>query len=304
MLEPAEFAGFVGFTEDEVKKLCTDHHGNFEEIKAWYDGYDLEPVGSIYNPYSVMKALKSGKCKSYWKKTSAADPLMSYINMDFEGLQATVTRLITGEQIPVNVDGFQNDFESFKSADDVLTLLIHLGYLTYHETDGTVQIPNEEIRGEFREFLKQKQFNQGWMALIKRSQKLLDDTIHRRNQEVAAAMNEIRREQYAPQYQNSEQSLRAMIKYAYIAAVGRYVKIEEMPGGKGLADVVYIPTAISNLPALVIELKYNQTPKGAISQIREKGYTANLRPYAGNMLLVGFNYDWATREYTCMIEQA
>ena len=48
---------------------------------------------------------------------------------------------------------FQNDFESFESADDVLTLLIHLGYLTYHEKEKTVQIPNEEVRIEFRQFL-------------------------------------------------------------------------------------------------------------------------------------------------------
>ena len=103
MLEPADFAGFVGFTEDEVRKRCEGTDANFEDIKAWYDGYDLAPVGSVYNPYSVMKALKSGKCQSYWRKTSAAESLKYFINMDFEGLQETVARLSAGDRISLNV---------------------------------------------------------------------------------------------------------------------------------------------------------------------------------------------------------
>ena len=135
--------------------------------------------------------------------------------MDFEGLQSTVARLIAGEKIPVDVDGFQNDFETFESSDDVLTLLVHLGYLTYHEEEQVVQIPNEEVRIEFRQFLTQKRMNTGWITLIKRSQKLLDDTITGNSEAVAAALKEIREEQYAPQFYNNEQALRAVIKYAY-----------------------------------------------------------------------------------------
>lgn len=161
MLEPAEFAGFFGFTEDEVKELCRKRTVGFAEIKTWYDGYDFEPIGSVYNPYSVMRALRSGKCKAYWRKTSAAGFLADIVNRDVDGLEEIIARLIANEQITVNVDGFQNDFETFTSADDVLTLLIHLGYLTYHE-NGSVQIPNEEIRGEFREFLRRREFSNGW----------------------------------------------------------------------------------------------------------------------------------------------
>ncbi len=153
MLDPLEFAEFVGFTEDEVKARCRAYDVDFEEIKAWYDGYKLPVVGSVYNPFSVMKALKSGKCRSYWRKTSAAESLKSYINLDFSGLQETVARLIAGDRVPVHVEYFQNNFDSFKSADDVLTLLIHLGYLSYDEAEKMVRIPNEEVRIEFRQFL-------------------------------------------------------------------------------------------------------------------------------------------------------
>ena len=303
MLDTLEFAEYVGFTEDEVRAQCHGSSVDFEEMKAWYDGYDLPGVGSVYNPYSVMKALKSGKCQSYWRKTSAAESLKKYINMDFEGLQETVARLIAGDRIHVTVDGFQNDFNSFESADDVLTLLIHLGYLTYHEDEKTVQIPNEEVRIEFKQFLAQKGVNSGWVSLIHRSQKLLEDTFAGRNEEVAMTLNEIREENYAPQVYNNEQALRAIIKYAYIAAFGQYVKVEEMPSGKGIADVSFIPTPLSGLPVMVVELKWNRTAGGAIAQIKEKKYTAILKPYTGNILLVGINYDEKTGKHTCLIEK-
>ncbi|MBQ8162414.1 MAG: AAA family ATPase, partial [Clostridia bacterium] len=112
MLDTMEFAEFIGFTEEEVRKRCREGKVSFEAIKAWYDGYDLHGAGSIYNSYSVMKALKYGRCQSYWRKTSAPDSLKNYIDMDFEGLQETVARLIAGDRITVNVDSFQNDFES------------------------------------------------------------------------------------------------------------------------------------------------------------------------------------------------
>ena len=303
MLDPGDFAEFVGFTEDEVIRLCVDSTVDFNEVKAWYDGYDIEPAGAVYNPYSVMKALKSGKCRSYWRKTSASESLKNYIDMDFDGLQETVARLIAGDRTSVDTDSFGNDLESFDSADDVLTLLIHLGYLTYEDAGGTAQIPNEEIRSEFKHFLTRKKLNAGWMSLIKRSQKLLDDTINGRNEAVAEAMNEIRQEQYAPQFYNNEQSLRAIIKYAYIVAASQYVKIEEMPGGKGIADIVFIPTPLSRLPAMVIELKWNRSSHEAISQIKDKRYDAILKQYAGNLILVGINYDEKTGEHTCAVER-
>lgn len=304
MLDPLDFAEFVGFTEDEVRVRCAARNVSFDEVKAWYDGYDFASIGAVYNPYSVMSALKTGKCRSYWRKTSAAESLRNYINMDFDGLQETVARLIAGETIKVNTDGFQNDFETFESADDVLTLLIHLGYLTYHEAESTVQIPNEEVRIEFRQFLSQKKINQGWTTLIKRSQKLLEDTIAEKSNEVAKVLDEIRGENYAPQFYNNEQSLRAIIKYAYIAAVGQYVNVEELPSGKGIADIAFIPTSFSKLPAMIIELKWNKTPGGAIKQIREKKYATALKPYKGNILLVGINYDAKSGKHSCMIEKA
>lgn len=304
MLNPGAFAKFTGFSENEVKRICKKNRMPFEAVKSWYDGYELTGTTSIYNPYSVMHAMADRDCRSFWGKTSAAEGLTDYIKEDFEGLQETVANLIAGSRVEVRTDGFQNDLERFGSKDDILTLLIHLGYLTYDSAEKTAHIPNEEVRGEFHSFLAVDDVGKHWSEMMKRADKVLDDTIHGRGEAVAAALEEIREEQYAPQYYNNEQSLRAIIKYAYLSAIGKYVKIEEMPSGKGIADVVFLPASSSRLPAVVVELKWNKTVGGAIQQIKEKKYTAALRPFEGNTILCGINYDSKTGKHTCKIEKA
>ena len=236
--------------------------------------------------------------------TSAAEAMTDYIQMDFDGLQETVARLIGGAEIEICVSQFQNDFAHFQSKDDVLTLLIHLGYLTYDAVTRTVHIPNEEVRDEFRHFLSHDQVGKHWGKLLNRSRKLLADTFQGNEEAVAAALEEIREENYAPQFYNNEQALRAIIKYAYISAFGQYVKVEEMPSGKGIADVAFIPTPLSGLPAIVVEMKWNKTAGGAIRQIKDRKYTSVLKPFAGNILLAGITYDEKKGKHSCRIEKA
>lgn len=303
-LNPGRFAEFMGFTEGDVRQLCRKYEMDFEEVRQWYDGYDFPGYGAVYNPYSVMCAMESQECYSYWQKTSAAESLMTYINMDFEGLQEIVVRLIAGEKIEVRTSRFANDFETFRSKDDVLTLLIHLGYLTWHREDGTAHIPNEEVRREFDEILEGTGACRKWIELIERSRKLLKDTIAGNESAVEKAIDEIRCTQYAPTFYNDEQALRYVIKFAYIAAIDQYMKIEELPSGKGIADVVYLPKPKSTLPALIIELKWNKSSEGAIQQIKERNYPAILKNYSGNVVIAaGISYDTKQKEHSCMIER-
>lgn len=304
ILYPDGFAEYTGFTENEVKKLCDEYQMDFSEFKTWYDGYDFPECDPIYNPYSVMRALQNRKCRSYWPKTSASESLMSYINMDFDGLQETITRLISGEEIEVSVEPFANDFESFRSRNDALTLLTHLGYLTYDENEKTVRIPNEEIRIEFRQILSGTDTNKKWAELIRKSQKLLNDTVTGDQNAVATAIMEVRDSEYAPTFYNDEQTLRYVVKFAYIAAKDQFVKVEELPSGHGIADVAFLPKKRSRLPAMVIELKWNRTSEGAIGQIKDRNYPAVLKDYGGDVVLVGINYNEKTNAHTtCRIER-
>ena len=209
-LAPGDFAEFVGFTEEEVKRICENRQIDFDKMKQWYDGYTFGDRHSIYNPYSVMYAVKSGKFRSYWKKTTAAEKLTTYIDMDQEDLQDTIARLIAGESIVIDADSFQNDVETFNCRDDVLTLLTHLGYLTYEEEPdaynedtvaGLVRIPNEEVRSEFGNILR-KSRHKKLINLVKKSDQLLKDTLDGKRDAVAKAIADVHDSEYAPTYYN------------------------------------------------------------------------------------------------------
>ena len=149
MIKPRKYGTYIGFMEEEVQTLCRDHDVDFGRMKQWYDGYSFRGVKSIYNPNSVMKAIRNDDFDSYWTQTSAAESLMKYISLDFDGLSKTVAELIGGISVEVDTRGFENDLVTFRNRDDVLTLLIHLGYLAYDEETQTVHVPNEEVRREF-----------------------------------------------------------------------------------------------------------------------------------------------------------
>ena len=312
MLDPQGFAEYVGFTEEEVRQECDKLGRSFDSMKKWYDGYTVGDCPSIYNPYSVMQALGTGKYRSYWKKTSASETLMTYIDMDQDGLQEDVARLIAGESIIVDTDSFQNDVETFTCKDDVLTLLIHLGYLTYEEVPdsydeaedeeltGFARIPNEEVRSEFRSILR-KGKHQSLLALVRKSDQVLRDTLAGNADAVAAAVQEVHDSEYAPNFYNNEQSLRYVIKMAYLTCVDQYAKIEELPTGHGIADLVFLPKRSSPLPAMVIELKWDRGVNGAIQQIQDKRYPKILENYGGEVILVGISYDKKTKKHVCEI---
>ena len=305
MVKPGKFGPYVGFLEDEVKKLCQDYNADFAMMKHWYDGYAFRNVESVYNPNSVMEAIRNDDFDSYWTQTSAAESLMGYISLNFDGLSRTITELIGGVEVSVNTKAFANDLVTFRNRDDVLTLLIHLGYLAYDEESGRVRIPNQEIRMEFANSIREIKRDET-IRRVRESDQLIYDTVHRNAEAVAAQIERIHAEE-APLYYNAEQSLRSVIKRAYFSYADEYLKFEELPAGVGYADIVYLPKKDSPLPALVIELKWNKSAGGAIEQIRDKHYPDAIKDYGGEILLVGINYDKdapaGKRKHTCVIEQ-
>ena len=149
MIEPGPLASYVGFTETEVQKLCGQYDMELEEAKNWYDGYSFDKALSVYSPRSVVSCMRLGKIGNYWNQTETFEALQVYIDMNFDGLKDDVLSMIAGNQVPVNIGSFTNDMTTFRSEDDVLTLLIHLGYLGYDSDNKAVFIPNGEIRSEY-----------------------------------------------------------------------------------------------------------------------------------------------------------
>ena len=303
MIDPAYLAACYGFTKDEVQELAKRHNASMEELKQWYDGYSIGRAKSIYNPYSVMKALQRGVCKSYWSTTGAYDSVKTYIQMNFEGLKDDIIRMLAGEHVYVDTTEFQNDMRVVNSKNDVLTVLIHLGYLAYDDEAWECYIPNKEVADEMNNAIKAT----AWDALaktIQNSKNLLAATLSGNEQAVAQGIDLAHDEHTSILSYNDENSLACVLTIAYIWAKNEYVIHREYATGKGYADLVMIPRRNVSKPALVIELKFNHSADTAIDQIKQKNYPSKIAEYTGDILLVGINYDKETKQHTCRIERS
>ena len=293
-----------GFTELEVKQLLKDYNlsEKMDEVKEWYDGYSFASVHSVYSPRSVIEAVLSGICDSYWNQTETFEALKIYIDMNFDGLKDDVLSMMVGERVAINTGGFTNDMVTFHSKDDVLTLLIHLGYLAYDFEDKCVYIPNNEVRGEYVNAVSVSEWGEVSEAL-RNSAWTLRSIWERRPEQVSKGIEQAHFETSHLQY-NDENALSYTISLALYAARNFYQIYRELPTGKGFADLVFIPRKkFPDKPALIVELKWDKTAKGAINQIKNKQYFESLQEYQGNLLLVGVNYDKDTREHQCEIEE-
>ncbi len=249
MLKPGPLAEYFGFTETEVKNLCEQYEIDYMQTQKWYDGY-LVGDRHIYNPHAVTELMDNGDFQSYWTGTETYEALKIYIDQNFDGLKEAVIQMLGNGRCRINTRKFQNDMTTFSSKDDILTLLIHLGYLTFDEETQETLIPNQEIAQEFLNAIEGPGWGGGVQAVEHSSQ---------------------------------------LLQYTW--------DISE----KGFADVVYLPRQNVNRPALLTELKWNQSAGGAIAQIKERRYGEWVSEYTGEILLVGINYD-EKKGHECVIE--
>ncbi len=308
MTKPLIFAPYVGFTENEVRALCEEYDVEFERMKQWYDGYSFKDLDSVYNPNSVMKAIKFRSFENYWTQTETFESLRRYIEMNFDGLQDTIISLLGGSPVRITISTFQNDITSFKTKDDVLTLLVHLGYLAYDQESSKASIPNLEVADAFKDAVSGESWEPVGTA-ISESEDLLEATLSGDAEAVANALETIHSSVSSVLQYNNEASLSCTLTIAYYTAKRFYNIIRELPTGKGFADLAFIPRRDTNKPALLVELKYNKDANSAIRQIHDNRYEGALKDYAGNLLLVGINYDKNARKenakkHSCVIESA
>ena len=298
MLNPGPLASFIGFTEGEVKGLSNKYNIDFDRIKKWYNGYYLNRQ-HVYNPKAVVSLFTLGVFQSYWTQTSSYESIHSMIKMNFDGLKEAVLEMLSGNEVKMQTTSFQNDMVSFKNMDDVLTALVHLGYLGYNQKDQTCYIPNKEVMDSFFTSIKNSDWNATTKA-IQNSRNLLDATFNMNETKVADYIEQAHLETSHIQY-NDENALSYTIDLAYYAARDYYTVIRELPTGKGLADLAFIPK--TDKPAMLVELKWNKNVNTAITQIKEKKYPSVLEKYKDNLLLVGIAYDKKTRKHICKIER-
>lgn len=303
MLSAGPLSQYVGFTDAEVRELCEKYAVDYAAVRHWYDGYRMGGY-EIYNPKAVVSVMLRKEFQSYWSQTSTYQAITPLLNMDFDGLRADVVEMLGGASVPVNTRSFHNDMVTFTCKDDVLTLLIHLGYLGYNQVSQTAFIPNEEIRSEFLTALEVSRWNE--LAEFQRaSEQLLEATLDMDAEAVAEGIERIHMQYVSVIQYNNENSLSSVLSLAYLSTMQYYFRpVREMPLGRGFADFVFLPKPqyAEDYPALLVELKWNQRAKTALAQIKEKKYAESLADYTGEILLVGISYDKKTKQHECVIE--
>ena len=331
MMFPRELAPYTGFTENEVKELAVRYGRDYDSMKAWYDGYvvsDIIPPDPdhreqratgkrpesvkyyLYSPLSVVEATTTGIIKDYWNKTESYEALADYIGKNLDGLKDAVALLMDGGRLKIDTSTYQNDMTTFTGRDDVLSLLIHLGYLGFDDEKSEVFMPNREIMDEFKSSTKDAEWVDAF-ASFRTSLELVKATWAEDSDKVAEFLEKAHNRADNKTY-NDEAALSYAILYAYYAAEKYYTMLPEVDAGKGYADRVYIPRPqYVDKPVLIIDLKYEKDADGAIAQIKRQEYPERLEAYKGNILLVGINYNRDAKNtsdefkhHTCEIERA
>jgi hypothetical protein len=305
MTSPKQLAKYIGFTEDEVRSLCVKYKMDFEEVMGWYDGYSFRNAPHLCGPNSVVKAMLGGQCENYWSQTVAYSSLVTYITMNFDGLRDAIVDMLVGHRVKVNILGYENDMTSFKNKDDVLTALIHLGYVAFDTETSEIYIPNWEVRQIFERTLE----DTGWDDVIRavdQSEHLLAATIAGDAEEVAECIDACHSGNTSILNYNDENALASCIALAYYTARREYSIIREMPAGYGFADMLFVPKKGVDKPAMIVELKWYDKSETAIAQIKNKKYCQALGGYKGEVLLVGISYEKKgknSKQHKCVIER-
>ncbi|KAK8871651.1 hypothetical protein M9Y10_007388 [Tritrichomonas musculus] len=288
---PHPFIKCFGFTEDEVKRLCINDKLDLNTINKWYDGYILRGV-HIYNPYSIINSIKIKKCQIYWPNSESIQKLAVLIDLNFDELQDTIVQLLSGVHYSLLSPYYESDITKFVNKDDVLTYLVVMGYLAHNECE--VFIPNLETFLAFDRairLVKSKSWTNVILALQK-SDKLLDDTINGREEQVVEGMDQLQNDDVPILSYKDELSLCCVISIAYFSANKYYTIVHEFPFRKGFADVAFIPCENANRPAVLVELRLNENANGAIKQIESNKYHGSLSEItSGDAIVVCVNFD-------------
>ncbi|MDD6002933.1 MAG: AAA family ATPase [Bacteroidales bacterium] len=302
IIDSKELSEFVGFTDEEVTALCEKYQINHTECKNWYQGYSQNGF-DIYNPESVVKSINDRRFEGHWSKTSSYQVIVDRLKSNFDGMTDDVIKMVSGENVKVNVSRYMNTMTDFNNKDDAFTYLIHLGYLAYDYNTQTCRIPNKEVRFEWFNALEDDKNYKVTDQIIKASENLLQQTFQLNGDEVAKILNLSHIHVTSHRNYDNEQALASAVYLAFIDALNYYTVFKETSAGKGIADMIYTPLhPDGKYPPMIIELKHNSSPSKALDQIKNREYFHAFDYYQGKILFVGINYD-DEKNHECKIEE-
>ena len=313
MASEAKYNEYFGFTDSEVDQLYEKYtrntreiHISREDLKEWYYGYTTKSGERMYNPRSVVCALRDNQLANYWTSSGTYDSIFNYIKGNIADVRNDLVLMVAGEHVPAKMQQYAATANALHTKDQIYSAMVVYGLLTYE--NGKVFIPNKELMDKFDELLLSNQQLGYVYRLARESQRMLQATIHGDTDTMEEILEYVHDTEVPIYSYNSEVELSAIVNLVYLSARDEYRVEREDKAGKGFVDFIFYPKR-NNIPGIILELKIDHTPQKAIEQIKEKNYQLRFQGkigeipvYEGSILAVGISYDKKTKKHSCEVE--
>lgn len=315
MVTQQSFSDYFGFTEAEVSELYQRYQKktvpplniSMEGLKIWYNGYHTASGERVYNPRSVVAALRYNQLANYWTSSGPYDEIFYYIRNNIADVRNDLALMVAGEAVPAKVQEYAATSMNLQTKDEIFSAMVVYGFLSYEK--GKVSIPNKELMDRFSDMI-QKEASLGYInRLAKESERMLTATLSGDVETMAEILEYAHNTESPLLVYNSEAELSAVVNLVYLSARDYYDIQREDKGGVGYVDFIFYPKADRNADGIILELKVDHTPEEAISQIRDKKYALRFmgkigeeHKYTGRVLGVGIGYDREKKHHRCKVE--
>lgn len=314
MAKSPAFSDYFGFTEHEVDDLYQRYLTltptpsiEREGLKTWYNGYCTASGERVYNPRSVVQALRFNHLESYWTSSGPFDEIFYYIEKNVADVRDDLAYMVAGEAVPAKIQEYAATSMNLQTKDEIFSAMVVYGFLSYE--DGRVSIPNKELMDKFADML-QKENSLGYVyRLAKESDRMLKATLDGDTSTMIDILEYAHDTEVPLLSYNHETELTAIVNLVYLSARDRYRVEREDKAGVGYVDFIFYPQTDKDADCIILELKVDSTPDIAIAQIKEKQYTLRFSGklgeqniYTGRILAVGISYDRNIKKHDCKIE--
>lgn len=313
MSTKARFSEYFGFFDTEVDQLFDSYRKNTkspriarEDLRIWYDGYHTAAGGRLYNPRSVVCALRDNQLASYWSRSGPYDEIFYYIKNNIDDVREDLALMVAGERIESQIRDYAAVSLELKTKAEIYSAMVVYGLLTYE--DGEVFIPNKELMDQFQDLLMTKESLGYVYKLAKESSRMVKATLAGDTKTMAEILKYAHDTESPILSYNSEIELSAVVNLIYLAARDKYRVEREDKAGEGLVDFIFYPDR-AGADGMILELKIDSSPEDAIKQIKDKNYILKFKGklgeaprYTGRILAVGISYDRKTKVHSCKVE--
>lgn len=314
MLSEEKFSEVFGFTDSEVDTLYQKYTDYTEHIKVtreglryWYNGYHTFSGERVYNPRSVVCALRNNNLGNYWTSAGPYDEIYYYIENNVAAVRDDLALMVSGIPVPAKIREYAATSMNLNTKDEIFSSMVVYGFLSYE--NGKVSIPNKELMDRFDEML-QREPSLGYVyRLARASDRMLEATLSG-DVDTMAEILELAHDTEVPLLRyNNETELSAVVNLVYLSARDRYRVEREDKAGTGYVDFIFYPETDKSLDSIILELKVDRSPEEAIRQIKTRKYDLRFRErigeeqkYTGRILAVGISYNKKTKKHICRVE--